>query len=44
MRFQIVLVNDGSEDDSEMVCAKLAEKFPQSVAQGSIRRRRAREL
>jgi glycosyltransferase involved in cell wall biosynthesis len=28
---QIVLVNDGSEDDSEMVCAKLAEKFPQSV-------------
>ncbi len=29
--FQIVLVNDGSEDDSEMVCAKLAEKFPQSV-------------
>ena len=29
--FQIVLVNDGSEDDSEMVCAKLAKKFPQSV-------------
>ena len=29
--FQIVLVNDGSEDDSEIVCAKLAEKFPQSV-------------
>jgi undecaprenyl-phosphate 4-deoxy-4-formamido-L-arabinose transferase len=29
--FEIVLVNDGSEDDSEMVCAKLAEKFPQSV-------------
>src|SRR6266576_4460241 len=29
--FQIVLVNDGSEDDSEMICVKLAEKFPQSV-------------
>ena len=29
--FEIVLVNDGSEDDSENVCAKLAEKFPQSV-------------
>ena len=29
--FEIVLVNDGSEDDSEMVCAKLAEKFPQVV-------------
>ena len=29
--FQIVLVNDGSEDDSEMVCAKLAEEFTQSV-------------
>jgi len=29
--FEIVLVNDGSEDDSEMVCAQLAERFPQSV-------------
>src|SRR5712692_134755 len=29
--FEIVLVNDGSEDDSEMVCTKLTEKFPQSV-------------
>jgi undecaprenyl-phosphate 4-deoxy-4-formamido-L-arabinose transferase len=29
--FEIVLVNDGSEDDSEMVCAQLAKKFPQSV-------------
>jgi undecaprenyl-phosphate 4-deoxy-4-formamido-L-arabinose transferase len=29
--FEIVLVNDGSEDDSEMVCAELAKKFPQSV-------------
>jgi glycosyltransferase involved in cell wall biosynthesis len=29
--FEIVLVNDGSEDDSEMVCGKLAEKFPQNV-------------
>jgi len=31
MSFEVVLVNDGSEDDSEMVCAELAEKFPQSV-------------
>ena len=29
--FEIVLVNDGSEDDSEKVCVKLAEKFPQNV-------------
>ena len=29
--FESVLVNDGSEDDSEMVCAELAKKFPQSV-------------
>jgi len=29
--FEIVLVNDGSTDDSETVCAQLAEKFPQSV-------------
>src|SRR6202165_128231 len=29
--FEIVLVNDGSEDDSELVCAELAKKFPQSV-------------
>jgi undecaprenyl-phosphate 4-deoxy-4-formamido-L-arabinose transferase len=29
--FEIVLVNDGSEDDSEMACAELAKKFPQSV-------------
>ena len=29
--FEIVLVNDGSEDDSETVCAQLAEKFPQNV-------------
>ena len=28
---EIVLVNDGSEDDSETVCAQLARKFPQSV-------------
>jgi glycosyltransferase involved in cell wall biosynthesis len=32
MSFEIVLVNDGSEDDSEMVCAKLAEKFQQTVS------------
>jgi undecaprenyl-phosphate 4-deoxy-4-formamido-L-arabinose transferase len=29
--FEIVLVNDGSKDDSEMVCAELAKKFPQNV-------------
>src|SRR5436853_5823519 len=29
--FEVVLVNDGSEDDSEKVCAELAKKFPQSV-------------
>jgi glycosyltransferase involved in cell wall biosynthesis len=29
--FEVILVNDGSEDDSETVCAKLAEKFPQIV-------------
>ncbi len=29
--FEIVLVNDGSEDDSEKVCAELAVKFPQNV-------------
>jgi len=29
--FEIVLVNDGSEDDSEKVCAELAGKFPQNV-------------
>jgi len=29
--FEIVLVNDGSEDESERVCAELAEKFAQNV-------------
>ena len=29
--FEVVLVNDGSEDDSEAVCAKLAQVFPDSV-------------
>jgi Glycosyltransferases involved in cell wall biogenesis len=29
--FEIVLVNDGSEDDSEIICAQLAERFPQTV-------------
>src|ERR1700738_2908635 len=29
--FEIILVNDGSEDNSEQVCAGLAEKFPQQV-------------
>jgi undecaprenyl-phosphate 4-deoxy-4-formamido-L-arabinose transferase len=31
MQFEIVLVNDGSEDDSEVVCGKLAKEFPQTV-------------
>jgi glycosyltransferase involved in cell wall biosynthesis len=30
--FDIILVNDGSEDESEMICSELAEKFPQTVA------------
>jgi glycosyltransferase involved in cell wall biosynthesis len=29
--FDIILVNDGSEDESEMMCSELAEKFPQTV-------------
>src|SRR6478672_6851456 len=29
--FEIVLVNDGSDDNSEKVCAELATKFPQNV-------------
>jgi undecaprenyl-phosphate 4-deoxy-4-formamido-L-arabinose transferase len=29
--FEIVLVNDGSADDSEQVCAGLAEKFPRNL-------------
>ena len=29
--FEVVLVNDGSEDDSEAVCAKLVEKFGPKV-------------
>ena len=29
--FEIVLVNDGSEDESEKACAELAEKFAQNV-------------
>lgn len=29
--FEIVLVNDGSEDGSETACAELAAKFPQNV-------------
>src|SRR3989442_2705780 len=31
MRFEIILVNDGSEDDSELVCAALAEKSPEVI-------------
>ena len=30
--FEIVLVNDGSEDESEQVCRKLVEDFPGTVA------------
>jgi glycosyltransferase involved in cell wall biosynthesis len=29
--FEIILVNDGSEDESEQVCAQLAKKFPDTV-------------
>ncbi|PYJ18548.1 MAG: hypothetical protein DME94_01805, partial [Verrucomicrobia bacterium] len=29
--FEVILVNDGSNDESEMVCWELAEKFPQTV-------------
>jgi len=29
--FEVVLVNDGSEDDSERACAALAERFPDAV-------------
>ncbi len=31
MQLDVVLVNDGSEDDSEVVCAKLVEKLPHIV-------------
>jgi glycosyltransferase involved in cell wall biosynthesis len=31
MPFEIILVNDGSEDESEAVCAKLTQKFPQTL-------------
>ena len=30
-RFEVVLVNDGSRDDSELVCAGLARRFPTTV-------------
>lgn len=30
--FEIVLVNDGSEDDSEQTCTRLAEQFPETVS------------
>jgi glycosyltransferase involved in cell wall biosynthesis len=29
--FEIILVNDGSEDESEMICSDLAAKFPRTV-------------
>src|SRR5215831_15950220 len=31
MQYEIVLVNDGSEDDSELLCAKLVERLPHIV-------------
>jgi glycosyltransferase involved in cell wall biosynthesis len=31
MQFEVILVNDGSEDDSELRCAKLAEGLPRTV-------------
>lgn len=31
IRFEVVLVNDGSTDNSEAVCAELSRKFPESV-------------
>jgi glycosyltransferase involved in cell wall biosynthesis len=31
MHFEVILVNDGSEDDSELLCAKLVEGLPQIV-------------
>src|SRR5207247_10424789 len=31
MQFDVILVNDGSEDDSEVVCARMVGKFPHIV-------------
>jgi len=31
MQFEVILVNDGSEDDSELLCAKLVERLPHIV-------------
>ena len=31
LRFEIVLVNDGSEDESEQACAALVDKYPETV-------------
>jgi glycosyltransferase involved in cell wall biosynthesis len=31
MQFDVILVNDGSEDDSEVVCAELGKKLPHIV-------------
>jgi len=36
--FEVILVNDGSEDDSEAVCAALADKFPGNVVFVHLRR------
>jgi undecaprenyl-phosphate 4-deoxy-4-formamido-L-arabinose transferase len=31
MRFEVFLVNDGSSDDSEEVCSRLVERYPETV-------------
>jgi len=31
MQFEVILVNDGSEDESESVCVQLIEKFPRTL-------------
>lgn len=31
LAFEVILVNDGSDDDSERVCAELADRFPGTV-------------
>jgi undecaprenyl-phosphate 4-deoxy-4-formamido-L-arabinose transferase len=31
MKLEVILVNDGSKDDSELICSKLAEQFSETV-------------
>src|SRR5258708_2560088 len=38
MRYEIVLVNDGSRDDSETGCARLVEKSPEMVTSVQLSR------